>query len=170
LKIVQNPKKLGLDQYLGIQKNPDIAYVEVDDKTHRIIVKGAADAKFGKLGKHSFNQIKESGFKRTFQRVTSRLPLLSPGSLSKLGLNNLGKVFKSGMDVSEDFTQVLIFPSDAEIGNKYCLIDSKELEHFEVDLLFNLLSKKDIEVTTSCFSHKDVERICVWLKSIMEKE
>lgn len=170
LKIVQNPKKLGLDQYLGIQKNPDIAYVEVDAKTHRITIKGAADAKFGKLGKHAFNQIKNSGFKRTFGRVAERLPFLSSVSLRKLGLNDLAEVSRLGVDVSEDFTQVLIFPSDAEISNKYCLIDTKELEHFEVDLLSNLLSKKDIEVTTSCFSHGDVMNICNWLKSNAEKE
>jgi|GEM_PF-6812674 len=170
LKVVQDPKGLGLDQYLGIQKNPDITYVEVDDKSHRVIIKGAADAKFGRLGKHAFNQIKDSGFKKTFKRIAQRIPLLSSASLSKLGLSNLAKVSRLGMDVSEGFTQVLIFPSDTEVSNKYCLIDSKELERYEVDLLFNLLNQKDVEVTTSCFSHKDIENICGLLKSSLRDE
>jgi len=160
LSLLQNPDRYEKKEKMGRIKNPDLAYIELNDEG-RIIIKGVGEAKLGLLNERALRQLD------SFEHSTKALKNTVNGikhakKMKRMGFDGLAKrkvqMDESGergpfVDIDENFKVTLIVPSDrnttAETLMKHTPIMEKRKEKY-LDIL------SGIEIKQAAFSIKEV--------------
>ncbi len=140
LGLMHNPDRFGLARELGLYRNPDLAFVKVDEVTGRITIEAAGEAKLGRLDYRSFRQFETGGFIKGFQVLTAVL-----NGRKDLADSGLRSIAGKEVILSDSFKQILIVPSDRRAGDKRDLIKTKDFRRRNLDQMVALLDQIEIK-------------------------
>jgi len=163
LSLLQDPDRYGLFEKMGRIRNPDLAYVELND-TGRIVIKGVGEAKLGLLNERAFRQLDsfEDSSKTLKNTVNS---LKHAKKMKRMGFDGLAKrkeqMEESGesgpfVDIDDAFKVTLIVPSDRNTKAETLMKQTPVLEKRKEKYL-EILS--GIEIKKAAFSVREVAEL-----------
>lgn len=173
LDLAHNPSSFGLDDKLGLYRNPDLAFV-IMREGDSLMVEGVGEAKLGLLNERAFKQLSASGFRRGMGALIACVNGLSDPS--KYGLVELGKHrqrLKDGgtlITLDPAFRQVLIVPANRDTSDAAALIKRSDFDEEEDFKEFaELLSDPTkVEVKTAAFSAGEVAAMAKYLQTLLD--
>ncbi|MCL4384206.1 hypothetical protein M1116_02040 [Patescibacteria group bacterium] len=157
LQLLHNPEDYDRNRELVIGRNPDLAFVEVDEEG--ITIKGVGEVKSGKhLDRRCFSQLAGTGIRKTLERTVAWLNR-HRGKLEELGLEALAKT-EGEFKVAKDFKQTLVVPSDVD-SNPLSLIDYRDFPDRKMfgDFLKLLQDGQRVEIKKSSFSSNEINKM-----------
>lgn len=129
LTLAHSPEKYGLGKELGHHRNPDLAFLIVEDD-EGIVITGVGESKLGLLNERSFKQLSETGFMRG---VTALVEVVNGiDDLQAHGLIELSRVktkLKQDQElirVADSFSQLLVVPANRNIEWASTLLNRRE--------------------------------------------
>lgn len=183
LEVANNPQRFGLNLENG--RNPDAAWLNLDDDG-RIIINGIGEITTSpQLNKRKFLQLSESGFATNLRNIVRHLNHLNDGE--KRGLPEFG-FGKKRVEVSPVLKKYLVVHHDMDtspeglsnvIGKTVSDEEYSHLDHFSKKKVFseterqsflNLLTSSDTVIIKSAFSNNECHIITnLILRKIKEK-
>ncbi len=126
LSLLHDPERFGLKDKVGSVRNPDLAYIELNEEG-RVIIKGVGEAKLGLLGERAISQLRS--FDDSVKILKSTINGLKHAKKMKnTGFEGLARrkeqMDQAGeegpfFDIDEQFKTTLIVPSNREVERGY---------------------------------------------------
>jgi len=179
LEVASNPDRYRLGSYGG--RNPDAAWLELDDQG-KIIIKGVGEITAShQLNKRKYLQLSDTGFISNLRTVSQILNYLTDGE--SLGLGEFG-VGKKQVEVANDIKRYLFVNNDFDASTlgvnkmiaksisdeKYSQLDEwhkkRVLSNSEKLAFIDILNSPNTTIIKSAFSNEEIKSLT---KLVMEK-
>ena len=152
--LFHEPARFGLKEQVGkALRNPDLAFVELDEQTHVVRIYGAGEAKLGKLGKQVFKQLSEGGFKRGMLVIAEVV-----NETKDLDEHGLGVLARAGrLELDEHMKTTLVVPADRDENDLSSFIREGQFTKPKLQEFRELLENREkVEILKSSFGIKEV--------------
>jgi hypothetical protein len=171
LGLLEDPERYSLLEQMGRHKNPDVTQVSIDKETGNIVINGMGEAKFGKIDKRAFHQLKS--FRESLYNLVDTISdLQQPERMQDHNLKELAKAKKKHdesaskdpfMTVAENFKLALIIPAGA--GASYdTLVKQEEIEPLTEENFKEL--QKHVSLRRSVFTREEVFELANYILSL----
>lgn len=158
LKLLHNPKQYDPTGELRHGRNPDLAFVQVDE--NGITINGVGEVKSGKhLDRRCYSQLSDTGIRKTLEKTVEWLNR-HRGQLEGWGLPALAQT-EGEFNISDKFKQTLIVPRNMDISNPIGMINDRDFGDHKMfgDFLRLLRDPEKMIIKQSCFSSKDLDKM-----------
>ena len=168
LDLSHNPEKYGLGDELGHYRNPDMAFLLVQNDDG-IMITGVGESKLGLLNPRSFSQLSEAGFARgvrALAELVNNLPDPEKHSLKEIAKARAAlPLGKQLLTISPEFTQLLVVPANRNIEWKSTLIDRREFNADGREKFYELLEDtRHVRTARAAFSTAEVSAMANGLR------
>lgn len=160
LSLAHNPDAYGLGKELGYHRNPDMAFLIVENE-EGVVIEGVGESKLGLLNERSFKQLSETGFARGVKALADVVNAMPDPAAH--GLVEVARARQSlGPDrplltVAPEFTQLLVVPANRKPEWKSTLINRREFTVEGRNAYYELLSDTEhVSVRKAAFSTAEV--------------
>lgn len=162
LALLHGPNRFNLAQTLGYPRNPDLAFLVVEEKDGGLIIKAAGECKLGRLNARALKQL-DGGF---LQGFTKAMEVINHRSdLSSYGLTELSRIQQAArsqpfLRLAPDFHLRLVVPANRDTRDTDNLLKTEELSPAERERFHELLGHDGtVTVVKAAFSIAEVATI-----------
>lgn len=163
LALAHAPDQFGLGKLLGYHRNPDMAFLIVQNE-NGVEITGVGESKLGLLNERSFKQLSETGFARGVKalvEVVNTLP--DPQAHGLVEVAKAREALAPGkplLTVSPEFTQLLVVPANRNIEWSSSLINRREFTMEGRQKFYELLTDmQKVRTANAAFSTREVSAI-----------
>jgi len=160
LALAHAPDQFGLGKQLGYHRNPDMAFLIVQNE-HGVVIEGVGESKLGLLNERSFKQLSETGFARGVKALVEVVNTLPDPAAH--GLYEVAKARailapeKPLLTMSSEFSQLLVVPANRNIEWNSTLINRREFSMEGRQQFYELLNDiRKVRTAKAAFSTAEV--------------